>query len=109
MARSSEAALRTADQPFDAHTATRTLALTTTDTSVELPAGVYETFAECSAVTAMRLGNSTAALPSATETAGLWVVPPNGAVTFVLGATTTVHARCTSGTGTLYLTRKGLS
>lgn len=106
MARSSDAALRTADQPFDAHTATRTLALTTTDTSVELPAGVYETFNECSAVTAMRLGASTDALPSATETAGLWVVPPNGAATCVLGATTTVHARCLSGTGTLYLHRK---
>ena len=109
MARSSEAALRTASQPFDAHTATRILALTTTDASVELPAGVYEVFNECSAVTAMRLGSSTAALPSTTETAGLWPVTPNGVVTFVLGATTTVHARCLSGTGTLYLTRKGLS
>ena len=99
-------AQRLADQPFDAHTATRTLALSTTDASVTLPAGVYEAFNEGSATAAVRLGASTTGLPSTTETAGLFPVPASGAGSFVLLADTVVHARCLSGTGTLYLMRK---
>ena len=102
-------AQRLADQPIDAHTATRTLALTTSDATVDLPAGVYEVYADATAVTAVGLGVATTGLPSSTETAGLGIVPPSGAVPVVLLATTTVHARCLSGTGTLYLIRKAVT
>lgn len=102
-------AQRLADQPIDAHTATRTLALTTTDATVTLPAGVYEVYTDSTALVALGLGVATTGLPSTTETAGLGVVPPGGATSMVLLAETVLHARCLSGTGTLYLMRKAVS
>lgn len=95
-------------QPISAGDATRTLALTTTDTSVSLPAGGYELILGGSSDLAVigRNDVATTGKPDATETPGISVIPSFGSAEHTLDATETVHARVLSGTATLYIVRK---
>lgn len=104
--------LRAASHPFDALTGLRTLDLTTSDATISLAAGVYEAFLPSAAALAVAsLTGVTTAMPPATGVAEVtgFMLPPGAVVTFVLATTTTLHARITSATGTLYLHRKALS
>ena len=93
--------------PITARTATRTLSLTTSDTSVALPAGGYElVLGGSSDLAVIGLGVSTTSLPSATETEGISVIPSLGSAEHALDAVTTLHARVLTGTATLYIVRK---
>lgn len=93
--------------PLGARTATRTLALTTTNASVSLPAGGYELVLGASSdLAVLGIGVATTSLPSTTETEGIAVIPSLGVAEMVLDATTTLNARVLSGTATLYIVRK---
>lgn len=93
--------------PINARCATRTLALTTTNASVSLPAGGYELVLGASSdLAVIGLGVATTALPTAAETEALAVIPSLGAVELALDAASTLHARVLSGTATLYIVRK---
>jgi hypothetical protein len=102
-----------ASAPYSSRTTTRTLDLTTTSTSIDLAAGVYELVVPSSAagLVAVRHGATSAALPPSTggtEVAGYLLTPGSVSVVYLDDATT-LHARVTSGTTTLYLLRKAVS
>lgn len=93
--------------PITARCATRTLALTTTDATVELPAGGYELILGASSdLAVIGHGVDTTGKPDATETEGVSIIPSLGAAEHALEAATTLHARVLSGTATLYIVRK---
>ena len=93
--------------PITARTATRTLSLTTSDTSVALPAGGYElVLGGSSDLAVIGLGTATTGLPDASEDANIAVVPSLGVVELALDAETELHARTLSGSATLYIVRK---
>lgn len=93
--------------PVTARCATRTLALTTTDATVELPAGGYELILGASSDFAV-IGHdvATTGKPDATETEGVSIIPSLGAAEHSFQASTTLHARVLSGTAVLYIVRK---
>ena len=94
-------------QPISVGVATRTLALTTTDGSVTLPAGGYELVLGASSdLAVIGLGTTTTALPDASEDANIAVIPSLGVAELALDAETVLHARMLSGTATLYIVRK---
>lgn len=93
--------------PLGARVATRTLALTTTNATVSLPAGGYELVLGASSdLAVIGFDVATTGLPSSTETAGLAVIPSLGAAEVVLDEATTLNARVLSGSATLYIVRK---
>ena len=94
-------------QPISVGVATRTLALTTTDGSVTLPAGGYElVLGGSSDLAVIGLGTATTGLPDASEDANIAVVPSLGVVELALDAETELHARTLSGSATMYIVRK---
>lgn len=104
--------LRAAAHPFDALTALRTLDLTTSNATISLAAGVWEVFLPSTAAIAVAsLTGTTASMPPATGAAEVtgFVLAPGGVMTIALAVATTLNARVTSGTATLYLHRKALS
>ncbi len=103
--------IRAASAPIRATGGLRTLSLTTSDATIDLATGVYEALNTGSAHAVASLSESTASLPpssGATEAAGAFIVPAGGAATFGVDASTTLHAKILSGTGTLYLHRKAV-
>jgi hypothetical protein len=93
--------------PITARCATRTLALTTTEATVDLPAGGYELVLDGStAMAVIGHGVTTTGKPDATETEGISVIPSLGSAEHAFDATTTLRARVLSGTATLCIVRK---
>lgn len=104
--------LRAASLPYDASTTLRTLDLTTSDATISLAAGVYDVFHDgASARAIVSLTGVTTSMPPATGAAEVtaFVVPAGSMGTFAITDTTTLHAKASASTATLYLVRKALS
>lgn len=103
---------RAAATPYDALTGLRTLDLTTSNATISLAAGVYDAFHDgASGRAILSLTGTTASMPPATGAAEVtgFVCPAGSAVTFTVLDTTTLNAKVSASTATLYLVRKAQS
>ena len=104
--------VRATDAPYDIFTGLRTLDLTTSNATISLVAGVYDALHDAASGRAvLSLTGTTASMPPATGAAEVtgFVCPVGAVVTFVVTATTTLNAKMSTGTATLYLMRKAYS
>lgn len=115
MAYPTDSAKHGVDQPYDANTATRSLALTTADATITLVSGVYDLHHTASGAVAVRMGAVATAVPPSTgadEVTG-FLIPAGAVATIAIDATDAaagvLHACTLASTGTLYLIRKVLS
>ncbi len=101
---------RAVSQPYDLNTTRCSLALTTSDNSVDLPGDVYELTHDGAAAVSVRIGGAVEVPAPGDPAVAGFVIPPGGLAPVVLPAgTTALHALIESGTATLHIVRKVLS